>query len=252
MTPAIINFPDTVLVVDDEPIVLQICSRILPSFGMQVVTAKTAEEAFELLHDEGFGCVLTDKNLPGADGVEVLRETRRLQPHAACIMMTAYSSIDSAVEALRLGANDYLTKPFEDIELIAQKVQLAVKNQRAQFERDELIQRVRAFQAELTSTGGELEQQRTEIEMFNEVLEERVKKATGDLRRERDELQVRISSGMPREEAEIVGVEMAIILLRDLQRKDTPATAMLRGELARVVRQLESYVTALRKTAKGA
>ncbi|HEX4386342.1 MAG TPA: response regulator [Myxococcales bacterium] len=247
----IINFPDTVLVVDDEPIVLQICSRILPSFGMQVVTAKTAEEAFEHLHDEGFGCVLTDKNLPGADGVEVLRETRRLQPHAACIMMTGYSSVDSAVEALRLGANDYLTKPFDDIELIAQKVQLAIKNQRAQFERDELLQRVRAFQSELRNAGGELEQQRTEIEMFNEVLEERVKQATMDLRAERDELQNRISSGIPRAEAEIVGVEMAIILLRDLQRKDTPASAELRGELARVLRQLEAYVAVLRKTAKG-
>jgi YesN/AraC family two-component response regulator len=165
--------------------------------------------------------------------------------------MTGYSSVDSAVEALRLGANDYLTKPFDDIELIAQKVQLAIKNQRAQFERDELLQRVRAFQSELRNAGGELEQQRTEIEMFNEVLEERVKQATMDLRAERDELQNRISSGIPRAEAEIVGVEMAIILLRDLQRKDTPASAELRGELARVLRQLEAYVAVLRKTAKG-
>jgi CheY-like chemotaxis protein len=244
------GFPDSVLVVDDEPIVLQICSRILPVFGLEVVTAKSAEDAFPLLRGARFGCVLTDKNLPGADGLEVMRETRRLQPHAACVMMTAYSSVESAVEALRLGANDYLTKPFEDIDLIAQKVQLAIKSQRAQFERDELLQRVRVFQAELSSRRGESAQDGTAIEAFNGVLEERVRDATADLRRERDELQSRIASGLPREEAEIVGVEMAILLLRDLQHKDTPASAEVRGELARAVRQLEAYVAGLRKSGK--
>ena len=153
----------------------------------------------------------------------------------------------SAVEALRLGATDYLTKPFDSLVLLAEKVHRAIQNHRAQQERDRLLDYLREFQAELGHRDEQVSRQRTEIEMFNEILELRVEQATKDVRRERDELLARTSGGgASREEAEIVGAEMALVLVRDIQLADSPESAPLRGELQRVVRQLETHIRMLR------
>jgi hypothetical protein len=90
-------------------------------------------------------------------------------------------------------------------------------------------------------------QQRTEIDMFNEVLEARVQIATKDLVAERDELRRQLDGGADvRQNAEIVGVEMALILLEDLQKRPGLDVAPFRGELQRVIRQLQSHVRQLR------
>ncbi len=244
------NFPDAVLVVDDEPLVLEVASAALALRGLEVTTAATAEEALELLRKKGFGCLLTDKNLPGMNGIELMREARRLQPHCACIVMTGYASTESVVESLRLGATDYLTKPFESLPLAAEKVHRAIENHRAQHERNRLLDRLREFKAELSQREDQVSRQRTEIEMFNEILELRVEQATKDVRRERDELLARMSGGASREEAEIVGAEMALLLVRSIQLADSPVSAPLRGELQRVVRQLETHIQTLRGGSK--
>jgi FixJ family two-component response regulator len=241
------SFLDAVLVVDDEPLVLEVAATAISMRGLEVVTAGTADEALALLRQRGFGCLLTDKNLPGMNGIELIRETLRLQPHCACMVMTGYASTQSAVEALRLGAVDYLTKPFESLPLVAEKVWRAIENNRAQHERMRLLQRLSDFQAELSQRADQVSRQRTEIEMFNEILELRVAQATSDLRRERDELLARMGGGASRAEAEIVGAEMALILVRDIQLADAPEVAPLRGELQRVVRQLERHIESLRK-----
>jgi DNA-binding NtrC family response regulator len=160
--------------------------------------------------------------------------------------MTAYASTASAVEALRLGATDYLEKPFQDIELLAEKVRLAIAHHRAEFERVRLLRKLGEFQAELARKDAEVNGQRTEIQMFNEVLEARVQQATADLRRERDQLLQQIGSGTSREEAEIVGLEMALMLVQDLASRPGLDVAPVRGELQRVVRQLESHIRRLR------
>jgi DNA-binding NtrC family response regulator len=239
------DFPDAVLVVDDEPVVLEVAAEALAMKGLQVTTARTAAEALELLGKQDFGCLLTDKNLPGMNGMDLMREARRLQPHCACILMTGYASTESAVEALRLGATDYLTKPFESLALLAEKVHRAIQNHRAELERNRLLDYLREFQAELSHRDEQVSRQRTEIEMFNEILELRVEQATKDVRRERDELLAK-AGGASRAEAEIVGAEMALLLVRDVQLADTPEAAPLRGELQRVVRQLETHIRTLR------
>src|SRR3979490_998400 len=100
------SFPASVLVIDDEPVVLDLFQRLLPAKGFTIRTAKNADEAFDLLSREGFGCGLGDKNLPGLDGIEIVRRVRVSQPYCACIVMTAYASTESAVQALPLGAVD--------------------------------------------------------------------------------------------------------------------------------------------------
>src|SRR5256885_2058603 len=67
------SFPSSVLVIDDEPVVLDLFQRALAEKGLSIRTAKNADEALALLEREGFGCVLTDKNLPGLDGIEIVR-----------------------------------------------------------------------------------------------------------------------------------------------------------------------------------
>src|ERR671927_2022622 len=108
----IVNFPNTVLIVDDEPVVAQVLKRVLPRQALRVTCVSNADEALDVMQRETFGCMLADKNLPGKDGLALIAEVRKLQPHCACIVMTAYASTSSAVEALRLGAADYLEKPF--------------------------------------------------------------------------------------------------------------------------------------------
>jgi FixJ family two-component response regulator len=243
----IVNFPNTVLIVDDEAIIQQVLQRVLPRQGLRVICVSNADEATDVLQREIFGCILVDKNLPGKDGLELIAEVRKLQPHCACIVMTAYASTSSAVDALRLGAADYLEKPFQDIDLVAEKVRLAIEHQRAEFDRARFVRRLREFEAELGKKESEVNEQRTEIEMFNEVLEARVAIATRDLQAERDELRRQLgSSGEIRHNAEIVGVEMALILLEDLQRRPGLDVAPFRGELQRVIRQLQSHVRHLR------
>src|SRR5438067_12626850 len=98
----IVNFPNTVLIVDDEPIVVQVLQRVLPKQGLRVTSVSNAEEATDVLQRENFGCMLEDKNLPGRDGLALISEVRTLLPHRACNVMTTYASTASAVGGVRL------------------------------------------------------------------------------------------------------------------------------------------------------
>lgn len=101
-----------VLVVDDHTNMLRLMTKVL-SADVRVLTAQSGREAIELLTRETVSVVLADLSMPEVDGLEVLRACKRLQPDAGLVLMTAYASVPSAVEALRLGAFEYLTKPFE-------------------------------------------------------------------------------------------------------------------------------------------
>lgn len=127
-----------VLVVDDEVVVLTVLREALRRGGYRVTTAASAEEAIDLMRKRRFDLVLTDKNLPGASGLEVLRVARTLDPAPAVVLITGYSSYDSAVEALDIGAQDYIEKPIRDVE------QLRFRIRRALSRRDEQMSRSRA------------------------------------------------------------------------------------------------------------
>ena len=124
-----------VLVVDDEAIVLTVLREALRRGGYRVTTAASAEEAIDLMQKRRFDLVLTDKNLPGASGLEVVRAARALTPAPAIVLITGYSSLDSAVEALDIGALDYIEKPIRDVE------DLRIRIRRALTRRDELMAR---------------------------------------------------------------------------------------------------------------
>ncbi len=102
-----------IMIVDDEE---TICEALLAWFvkdGYRVMTALSGENALELLAENAIDIFLVDVKMPGMNGIELLSRIREIQPDAAVIMMTAHGSIQAAVEAMKLGAIDYLCKPFD-------------------------------------------------------------------------------------------------------------------------------------------
>jgi len=101
-----------ILVVDDEGAIRYSVSKTLQRVGYRVSEAASGEEALEHIDDQEFDVVLTDIRMePGIDGVELLRQIKDRTPDASVILMTGYASLGTAIEALRLGAHDYLIKP---------------------------------------------------------------------------------------------------------------------------------------------
>ncbi len=107
-----------IVIVDDEPQILTFLRDLFRLDGWDVRVAGNGTTGIELLERERFDIVLTDLKMPGADGIEVLRTARKIQPDAEIILMTAYGTIDSANEAMRAGAFHYLAKPFRAEEVL--------------------------------------------------------------------------------------------------------------------------------------
>lgn len=106
-----------ILIVEDDEIFLRPLQRTLEVVPYEVLTVSSGEEAIDLLKNEDVDLVLTDRRLPGMDGVELVRRLKADHPDLAVVVMTAYGTIESAVEAMRIGAADYLVKPFESAEV---------------------------------------------------------------------------------------------------------------------------------------
>ncbi|MEN6437900.1 MAG: response regulator [Syntrophobacter sp.] len=110
-----------VLVVDDELVVRDSLKEWLGMEGFSVDMAESGKGAIELLSANEYGLMLLDIKMPGMDGVEVLKIAKEMRPELPVLMMTAYATVETAVEAMKLGARDYLLKPF-DIEALVSKV----------------------------------------------------------------------------------------------------------------------------------
>ena len=105
------------LIVDDEKNIRLTLSQVLETLGAEVDTAADGEEALTKLKGREFGLILLDIRMPGMDGMEILRRVREIRPDIRVIMITAYGTIESAVEAMKLGAVDFLQKPFDPEEI---------------------------------------------------------------------------------------------------------------------------------------
>ena len=110
--------PERILVVEDEPTLQGNIARSLERAGHAVTSAGTLSEAKQALESIGFDVLISDLRLPDGSGMDLLAECGRLAPQCACIIVTAYASIEAAVEALRLGAHDFVLKPLSLGELL--------------------------------------------------------------------------------------------------------------------------------------
>ena len=104
---------DRILVVDDDPVLRESLQLVLSAEGYPVAGAEDGEAALARIEAESFDVILCDLRMPGMDGMELLPQLVRRVPHATVIMMSAYGTEDLALQAMGLGAYDYLAKPFQ-------------------------------------------------------------------------------------------------------------------------------------------
>jgi two-component system NtrC family response regulator len=108
---------DTILIVDDEKNYLVVLQALLSPEGYEIMTSDKAQDALRMIQESDVDLVLTDMKMPGMTGMELLEEAKKIKPEVPVIMMTAYGTIEKAVEAMKKHAYDYITKPFQNEEL---------------------------------------------------------------------------------------------------------------------------------------
>ena len=133
--------PATVLIVDDEDAIRSLCRDVVVESGMRTKLASTTEQALDILDQSIVDIVITDLKVPQLGGIELLKRVGETYPHAAVIVLTQFGTIQSAVEATRMGAADYVTKPFHVLELrskLDRIVRLLEVNQENRMLREQL------------------------------------------------------------------------------------------------------------------
>lgn len=144
-----------ILVVDDEEVTRLSLAEILSLEGYQVASASSGEEALQKLEKETFDLVLADLVMKEVNGLQVMEAAKKLSPDTVVIMLTAYGTLESAIQAMRQGAYDYLIKPCGAQEIVA-SVESGLGKQQQERRRQELVSRVeemlRALKAEEDET----------------------------------------------------------------------------------------------------
>ena len=132
-----------ILIVDDEQKMRHILQIMLEQRGYTIDQAASAEEALRLLETYQYSMVITDLKMPGMDGMALIREIKKIDPDYPVIVLTAYGSIESAVEAMQAGAIDYITKPFEEEKIlltVERSVRFSELVQERRIRREELAE----------------------------------------------------------------------------------------------------------------
>ena len=133
----------TLLIVDDEPMVLDVLRRLLLEPERDVEVASGPEDALEIAGRVPIDVALVDKNLLGASGLDLSRKLKAVQPELEVILITGYASLETAVEAVQIGAFDYLTKPIDDYASLSLKVQSAIEKSRLRRNERALVERLK-------------------------------------------------------------------------------------------------------------
>ncbi len=131
-----------ILFVDDEEAIRRLFVTFLVAEGYEVDAAFDVSGALSMLTKRPYDLVIVDKNLPDGSGLDVLRACRDKHPDVELLILTGYPSMESAVEALRCGAYDYLIKPVLDLDLVLEKVRRAIERRRLREENALLVMAV--------------------------------------------------------------------------------------------------------------
>jgi two-component system response regulator PilR (NtrC family) len=143
-----------ILLIDDDKRLLSTLKGLAVEEGLHVTTCRNGLDGIQKCREQKHDLVITDLMMPGASGLEVLREARKANPETLVVLMTGYKSLESAIQAIREGAYDYVAKPFmlEEIRIllhnVSERIHLARENERLLRELQEAytqLQRVKAF-----------------------------------------------------------------------------------------------------------
>jgi FixJ family two-component response regulator len=138
-----INMKPTIFVIDDDPSVLRSLSRLLRSLGFDAETFASAELFLARKHYDGVGCIILDVQMPGLSGMDLQDELGRADYNMPIIFITGHGSIPMSVQAMKRGAVDFLTKPFDDEELLEAVKKAIEKDREAKAERAEVLDALR-------------------------------------------------------------------------------------------------------------
>ncbi len=142
-----------VLVADDDEVFLEILAETVEQADASVELASDGLSALEQLSAGDFDILISDLNMPRMDGLTLLRQVRTFYPHILCILITGFGSLESAIQALRLGAYDYIQKPFM-MEQVGVTIRNAVDRVRAYKERASLLLEIENLQRKIYSLEG--------------------------------------------------------------------------------------------------
>jgi diguanylate cyclase (GGDEF)-like protein len=145
-----------ILVVDDKEIIRTTITQVLEDDGHEVITAVNGADALALYKEEHFPIVITDIYMPKMTGIDLLAAIKKINEKTQVIVMTSYASIDSAIATIRSSAYDYLTKPFEDIELISNVVRRAAEKIRLERQTEHLIEMLQQKTEQLEQSNAQL------------------------------------------------------------------------------------------------
>ncbi|MFP4083469.1 MAG: response regulator [Desulfonatronovibrio sp.] len=118
---------EKVLLVDDEQEFLKALSQRMQAKGLEITPATSGEEAIEAVKDEFFDAVVLDMMMPNLDGIETLKKIKEVNPDVQVILLTGHATVDKGIEAMKLGAMDFLEKPAE-INSLLEKIKMAKVN----------------------------------------------------------------------------------------------------------------------------
>ena len=138
-----------VYVIDDDEAMRDSLNFLLDSAGFEVTLFENAQQFLDMLATLSFGCVISDVRMPGIDGIELLKRLKVLQSPFPIVVMTGHGDVPLAVEAMKLGAVDFLEKPFEDERLIAM-IEGAIRHAEPAAKNDALTQEITARLASLS------------------------------------------------------------------------------------------------------
>jgi len=139
---------ERILVVDDELFVRELLLEFLSTEGYEVSLADSGEKAVKLMQTQPADLVLVDLKMPGIDGVETLKQMKKIAPDSLAIIMTGYPTIESSIEALRQGAYDYVVKPFK-LNDLKSSIEKALREHKLKIEINQLKDRIAQLEAEL-------------------------------------------------------------------------------------------------------
>jgi len=166
-----------VLVVDDEPNICDLLDELLSRQGYAIETCLNGQDALDKIRDGGYDMVISDLKMPGINGIELIRTVKSESPDTATVLVTGYATVETAVEALRFGADDYVTKPF-NIEELRKVVSRGLETRRLRRQNYELVDLLKSANTELSRHKNELKHEvvRTSESLLatNSRLEQRV------------------------------------------------------------------------------